>query len=81
MEILTEFDLYRDALSRVNMNEEIMPFIRGKILRENVDIYAKIQKILNCDCMANCHRFLYDLDVENLTESEITKVCNLYKLG
>ena len=31
--------------------------------------------------MANCHRFLYDLDVENLTESEISKVCNLYKLG
>lgn len=81
MEILTELDLYREALSRVNMNEEVMPFVRGKLLRENVDVYAKIQKILNCDCMANCHRFLYDLDVENLTESEITKVCNLYKLG
>lgn len=73
--------MYRDALSRINMNEEIMPFIRGKILQENVDIYAKIQKILSCDRMANCHRFLYDLDIENLTESEISKVCNLYKLG
>jgi hypothetical protein len=42
MEILTEFDMYRDALSRININEEIMPFMRGKILQENVDIYAKI---------------------------------------
>lgn len=31
--------------------------------------------------MEACHMWLYDLDVENLSESECQKVCNLYQLA
>jgi len=36
---------------------------------------------LNTPALAPCHRFLYNLDVEQLTEDEVNKVNNLYKLG
>lgn len=81
MEILNEFDTYQAALKKVDLNEEVMPFVRGKLLTENVDIYAKIQKLLGCKEFEPCHRFLYDLDIENIDESEASKVNNLYKLG
>lgn len=79
--ILTELDVYADALKKINLNEEVMPIYKGRVLTENVDIYCKIQKLLGCRPMEGCHRFLYDLDVENLDESECTKVNNLYNLG
>ena len=79
--ILNEFDAYREALKKININEEVMPIYKGKLLTENVEIYCKIQKLLNCPAMEQCHRWLYDLDVENLDESECTKVNNLFKLG
>lgn len=79
--ILNEFDAYREALKKVNLNEEVMPYVRGKLLTENVEIYAKIQKILACPAMEQCHRYLYDLDVENLNEAECNTVNNLFKLG
>ena len=79
--ILTELDVYADALKKINLNEEVMPIYKGRVLTENVDIYCKIQKLLGCRPMEGCHRFLYDLDVENLDESECAKVNNLYNLG
>ena len=81
MEILNEFDAYQVALKKVKLDEEVMPFVRGKLLTENLDIYAKIQKLLGCKEFEPCHRFLYDLDIENIDESEASKVNNLYKLG
>ena len=81
MEILNEFDMYQAALKKVKLDEEVMPFVRGKLLTENLDIYAKIQKLLGCKEFEPCHRFLYDLDIENIDESEASKVNNLYKLG
>lgn len=81
MEILNEFDTYQAALKKVKLDEEVMPFVRGKLLTENLDIYAKIQKLLGCKEFEPCHRFLYDLDIENIDESEASKVNNLYKLG
>ena len=80
-EFITEFDMYEAALRKVNLNENVLPYVRGRLLTENVEIYAKIQKLLNCDPMQTCHRWLYDLDIENLDESEICRVNNLYKLG
>ena len=79
--ILNEFDAYREALKKVNLNEEVMPIYKGRLLTENVELYCKIQKLLNCPAMEQCHRWLYDLDVENLDESEASKINNLFKLG
>ena len=79
--ILNEFDAYQAALRKINLNEEVMPIYKGKVLTENVDTYCKIQKLLACNRFEGAHRWLYDLDIENLDESEINKVCNLYNLG
>lgn len=79
--ILNEFDVYQAALKKINLNEEVIPIYKGKVLTENVDAYCKIQKLLACNALEGAHRWLYDLDIENLSESEINKVCNLYKLG
>ena len=77
---LTEFDEIQDALSRVRMDENVMPYYRGRLI-ESEDTYNKIQKLLDCPQMAESHRFLYDLDVEDLEESEIDKVDALFDLG
>lgn len=79
--ILNEFDAYREALKKVNLNEEVMPIYKGRLLTENVELYCKIQKLLNCPAMEQCHRWLYDLDVENIDESEASKINNLFQLG
>lgn len=79
--ILTELDVYTAALKKVKLDEEVMPIYKGKLLTENVDTYCKIQRLLNCSPMETCHRWLYDLDVENLDEAECAKVNNLYKLS
>lgn len=46
-----------------------------------VEMYNKIQKLLNCDAMESAHGYLYNLDPEELTEAEASKVNNLWKLG
>lgn len=79
--IFNEFDLYRDALKKINLNESALPLYKGRILSENVEAYGKAQKILNCKDLEKCHRWIYDLDFENLDESEVTKLNNLFQLG
>lgn len=79
--ILNEFDVYQNALKKINLNEGALPIYKGRILSENVDSYFKIQKLLNCNPMEKCHRWLYDLDVENLDETEQEKINELYDLG
>lgn len=79
--VLNEFDAYREALKKVNLNEEVMPIYNGRLLTENVEYYCKIQKLLNCPSMEQCHKWLYDLDVENLDENECSKINNLFQLG
>ena len=79
MEILTEFDELQNALSKINMNESIMPFVNGRLVDD--ESYNKIQKILNCPEMVSCHKYLYNLDLDQLNEDEIDKVDKLYKLG
>lgn len=46
-----------------------------------VEMYNKIQRLLNCDAMESAHGYLYNLDPEELTEAEASKVNNLWKLG
>lgn len=81
MDIFNDFDRWQVALKKIDLHEDALPYVNGKLLTENVDVYAKIQKLLNCRSMECCHPFLYSLDVEILDESEINKVNNLYKLG
>lgn len=80
MDIFNDFDLCQEALKKVNLNEAAMPIVRGVIV-EDVDTYNKIQKLLNIQAFEPCHRFLYNLDVEQLSEGEASKVNNLYKLA
>ena len=75
-----DVDLWSQALSKIDLNETALPIVRGAIV-ENVDAYNKIQKLLNTPQLEPCHRFLYGLDVEQLSEEEVNKVNNLYKYG
>ena len=75
-----DVDLWSQALSKIDLNETALPVVRGAIV-ENVDAYNKIQKLLNTPQLEPCHRFLYSLDVEQLSEEEVSKVNNLYKYG
>ena len=43
--------------------------------------YDKIQKILNCPEMIKSHAYLYALDMENVSESDKSKIDHLYDLG
>ena len=70
-------DVYERALRNVNLTESVMPLFRGRIV-ENVDVYNKVHRLLNCPEMERAHKFLYDVDYDQLTEDTITKVNNLY---
>ncbi len=80
MAILNTFDEYREALKKVHLDEGIMVLKRGRLV-ENMDAYNKIQKMLACPDMENCHRYLYSLDVDNLAESDERKVNKLFELA
>ena len=79
MEIITELDGYQAALSQINMNESVMPYVNGRLVSEKA--YNKVQKILNCPEMIASHKYLYNLDLDQLTEDEECKIDQLYKLG
>ena len=79
MEILTEFDELQEALKKVNLDESVMPYVNG-ILVDDV-AYNKVQKILDCPEMISAHKYLYNLDLDQLSEEEVDKIDKLYKLG
>lgn len=78
-----DFDIWQDAINKMDLTEAVAPLVRGRVLlkESEVEMYNKIQKLLNSKGMESCHRFLYSLDPSELTESECAKVNNLYKLG
>lgn len=78
--IQTDMDRWTSALAKCRLDKAILPTSRGYLI-ENVDCYNKIQAILNAPAMEHCHKFLYNLDVEDLQEDEIEKIDCLYKLG
>ena len=80
MEILTEFDELQEAMSKINLNESIMPYVNG-ILCQAPESYNKVQKILDCPEMISAHKYLYDLDLDQLDEDDMDKIDKLYKLG
>ena len=77
---LTEFDEIQAAFRKVRLNENCMVYRNGMLL-EHQDTYNKIQKLLNAPEMSEAHRYLYDLDVECLSEDEIERVDKLFDLG
>lgn len=79
MEIITELDGYQAALSQINMNESVMPYVNGRLVSEKA--YNKVQKLLNCPEMIASHKYLYNLDLDQLSEDEECKIDQLYKLG
>jgi len=79
MEIITELDGYQAALSKINMNESVMPYVNGRLVSDKA--YNKVQKILNCPEMIASHKYLYNLDLDQLTEDEESKIDQLYALG
>ena len=79
MEILTEFDGLQEALKKVNIDEAVMPYANGRLV--DADAFNKTQKILNCPEMISAHKYLYNLDMDQLTEEEMCKIDQLYKLG
>lgn len=79
MEIITELDGYQAALSQINMNESVMPYVNGRLVSDKA--YNKVQRILNCPEMIASHKYLYNLDLDQLTEDEEGKIDQLYKLG
>lgn len=79
MEILTEFDELQEAMKRINLNESVMPYVRG--ILADAPSFNKVQKILDCPEMISAHKYLYDLDLDQLDEDDIQKIDRLYKLG
>ena len=80
-DLVNDFEVWQDALKKIDLNEGALPIYHGRILRENAKEYQKMQKILNCPEMIKCHKYIFDLDPEQLDESDCTKINNLYKLG
>ena len=77
---LTEFDEIQAAYRKVRLDENCMVYRNGMLL-EHQDTYNKIQKLLNAPEMCEAHKYLYDLDVECLSEDEIARVDKLFDLG
>ena len=79
MEILTELDGLQEALKKVKMDENVLPYVNGRLCDSGA--WNKTQKILNCPEMITAHKYLYNLDMDQLTEEDIGKIDQLYKLG
>ena len=79
MEILTEFDELQAAMAKINMNESVFPYVNGRLV--DSDSFNKTQKLLNCAEMISAHKYLYDLDLDQLTPEEKSKIDKLYDLG
>ena len=85
MKYYSDYNDLQEALAKVDRYGAIT-FTSAKtgnlILEDSqVEMYNKIQKLLNCDAMESAHGYLYNLDPEELTEAEANKVNNLWKLG
>ena len=62
MEILTELDGLQEALKKVKMDENLLPYVNGRLCDSGA--WNKTQKILNCPEMITAHKYLYNLDMD-----------------
>ena len=80
-EFVNDFDIWQDALRKIDMNEQVLPIYNGKMLYENGRTYLQMQKILGCEPMQKSHKFCLNIDPESPSEDEVKKVDELYRLG
>ena len=81
--ILGDLDIWEQAFKEMNLSENVQFVSRGRLITEasQVEMFNKIQALLNSNGMECSHKWLYSLDPSELNEAEATKVNNLYKLG
>ena len=78
-ETFTEFEELQEALKKVNMAEDTMPFVRGRLCESKS--YNKMQQILAAPEMIKSHAYILNLDPEQLEEDEIERIDKLWNLG
>lgn len=83
MEYLTDIDEFQAALKMVNVNEDMNVTNSNNVLLEGVelDCYHKCQKILDTPEMKKCHKRCLDVNFDELNESDIETINELYDLG
>ena len=83
MEYLTDIDEFQAALKMVNVNEDMNVTKSNNVLLEGVelDCYHKCQKILDTPEMKKCHKRCLDVNFDELNESDIDTINELYDLG
>lgn len=82
--ILSDLDIWEQAFKEMKLNENVSFIAKnGRLVTEEaeVEMYNKIQKLLNCDALETSHKWLYSLDPTELSESETNKINNLWRLG
>lgn len=77
---VTEFEMLQNALSKIRLNEAAIPMHNGKIINDT-DTYSKVEKLLACPEMEQSHKFLFDVDFDQLDDDTINKVNELYDLA
>lgn len=77
---LTEMEALQAAFAKVNIREAVAPIVRGKIV-EDEDTYNKVQQLLDCPEMEHAHKFLLDIDFDDLTPEIVQKVDDIFQLA
>ncbi len=77
---LTEMDELQRAVSKINIFENVLPVVHGKIV-EDTETYNKIQELLDVPELEEAHQFLYDIDFDELNPETVKKVNGLYDLA
>lgn len=78
--VLTEMEALQAAFAKVNIREAVAPIVRGKIV-EDEDTYNKVQQLLDCPEMEHAHKFLLDIDFDDLTPEIVQKVDDIFQLA
>ena len=68
------------AFAKVNLREAVTPIVRGKLV-EDTDSYNKVQQLLDCPEMEHAHKFLLDIDFDELTPETKQKIDDIYQLA
>jgi len=79
-EFVCEADRIMAAFAKVNLREAVTPIVRGKLV-EDTDSYNKVQQLLDCPEMEHAHKFLLDIDFDDLTPETKQKIDDIYQLA
>ena len=79
-EFVCEQDRIMAAFAKVNLREAVTPIVRGKLV-EDTDSYNKVQQLLDCPEMEHAHKFLLDIDFDDLSPETKQKIDDIYQLA